>query len=135
MDCVPSRCLAFSFFHAGFRQFSGGIVGVDVFFVISGYFMTRDKPDKSYTQTQYSGLWLKNGRLIGDAVEAREAVEAFAKALSVPVTERMFEELSQKVDSSGGDKFLEVNEIMAIRALVEEQAVKFDYHAPSTGKL
>ena len=32
--------LAVIFYHAGFSTFSGGFVGVDIFFVISGYLIT-----------------------------------------------------------------------------------------------
>ena len=41
IDCLRALAvLPVIFFHAGFQAFSGGFVGVDVFFVISGYLIT-----------------------------------------------------------------------------------------------
>ena len=52
-------------FHAGFGAFSGGFVGVDVFFVISGYLITtiiiNDSNDGSFS---FSSFYHRRARRI-----------------------------------------------------------------------
>ena len=61
---------------------------------------------------------------------ARETIEAMADFLSIRVTERMFDELSVQVDSSGKDKRLDAQEIADIDAIVSETAEALGYHKP-----
>lgn len=61
IDCL--RCFAvFSviLFHCGFSLFSGGFIGVDIFFVISGYIMMRTSGvDVCYTPTKLIHFYKK----------------------------------------------------------------------------
>ena len=55
--------LAVLFFHVGFQGFSGGYVGVDVFFVISGFLITRLIRDQiAAGNFSFSGFYLRRAR-------------------------------------------------------------------------
>jgi peptidoglycan/LPS O-acetylase OafA/YrhL len=70
--------LAVIFFHAHIRGFSGGYVGVDVFFVISGYLITQliaadaDKPLKSWI----TAFYIRRARRILPALFATSLIVA-----------------------------------------------------------
>ena len=55
--------LSVMFFHVGFARFSGGWVGVDVFFVISGYLITRLIRDEYEAGTfSFAGFYARRAR-------------------------------------------------------------------------
>jgi peptidoglycan/LPS O-acetylase OafA/YrhL len=68
------------FFHAGLPMFSGGFLGVDVFFVISGYLITN-KLVRSYTSGTFSFLTFYDNR-IRRIIPALLVVIACATALA-----------------------------------------------------
>lgn len=57
------------FFHAGLPGFSGGFVGVDIFFVISGFLITgiilKEQAEERFT---FSGFWARRARRIFPAL-------------------------------------------------------------------
>lgn len=61
--------LSVLFFHAGFQLFSGGYVGVDVFFVISGYLITKlIKAQVEAGTFTFSGFYLRRMRRLFPAM-------------------------------------------------------------------
>ena len=53
------------FFHAGISGFTGGFVGVDIFFVISGYLITSIiLRDLNKDQFSFSTFWMRRARRI-----------------------------------------------------------------------
>lgn len=72
-------------FHAGFEPFSGGFVGVDIFFVISGYLITsiiiRDLKDNKFS---FSNFYERRARRLLPALFAVMAVCSFAAIVSMP---------------------------------------------------
>ncbi|WP_019451239.1 acyltransferase family protein [Cupriavidus sp. BIS7] len=63
--------LSVLFFHAGFQAFSGGYIGVDVFFVISGYLITRMIRDQVAAGTfSFGNFYLRRARRLFPAMLA-----------------------------------------------------------------
>jgi peptidoglycan/LPS O-acetylase OafA/YrhL len=63
--------LAVIFYHAGYTRFSGGFVGVDIFFVISGYLITRVlEDDMAASRFSFWGFYDRRMRRIFPALFA-----------------------------------------------------------------
>lgn len=74
------------FFHAGFSGFSGGYVGVDVFFVISGYLITSLICKELHAKTfSFNNFWLRRARRILPAAMVMMLVTTIVFAFFYPL--------------------------------------------------
>jgi peptidoglycan/LPS O-acetylase OafA/YrhL len=77
--------LAVVFYHAGIRVFSGGFIGVDVFFVISGYLITslliRDMKRGTFS---FKRFWIRRVRRIFPALYALMIASAVSFSFVFP---------------------------------------------------
>ena len=74
--------IAVVLFHAGITRFAGGYLGVDVFFVISGYLITGNiKRDVERGQFSFAEFYTRRGRRLFPALVATLLVSGAASAL------------------------------------------------------
>ncbi len=86
------------FFHAGFSTFSGGFVGVDIFFVISGFLITTILVDDiSHSRFSFISFYERRARRILPALMFVTLVSLpFSWFLMLPT---MFEDFSYTISS------------------------------------
>jgi len=83
-------------FHAGLESFSGGFVGVDVFFVISGYLITRNiRNDIIAGRFSYSNFYLRRVRRLFPALFFTLVVTAVLGFLLL--SPRLLEQLGESI--------------------------------------
>ncbi|MFP3249994.1 MAG: acyltransferase, partial [Paraburkholderia sp.] len=94
--------LSVLFFHAGLQRFTGGYVGVDVFFVISGYLITKLLKEQIEAGTfSFGTFYLRRARRLFPAMFATSFITAVAAFLlfAPPYLERFGGELIHAVAS------------------------------------
>lgn len=75
-------------FHAGFSSFSGGFVGVDVFFVISGFLITAlIQEDIASGKFSFARFYERRARRLGPALIVVVAVSSLAALFILPPSE------------------------------------------------
>ena len=85
MVFVPSAVLPVVFFHAGLTSFGGGFVGVDIFFVISGYLiMSTIAADMARDRFTILGFYERRVRRIFPALFAMALFCAIVAAFVLP---------------------------------------------------